>query len=77
MTPDANLRLRDRRHHGKVFTGSLNTVTTTRKSLAIKVFDRQQFNIGGSGRGALETFAHDVELYAERNSVETEKKTSA
>jgi len=57
-------------HRGRFFIGLANTVRSTRKSLAIDVFDQQEFNIDHSGKGNLEKFMHNVGLYADPAMVE-------
>ena len=53
-------------HHGKFFIGLHNLTTENELSLAIDIFDNQSLNVDKSGRGSLEKFKTNLNLFASR-----------
>jgi hypothetical protein len=48
-------------HHGKFFIGLVKTMGSPKDNHAIDVYDLQQFNLDGSGRGDREAFERNLE----------------
>lgn len=60
-------------YHGKFLIGLLNTKRSHRKSLAIDVFEMQEFNLDGSGRGDYEKFTKNLEYFYDKVFVDIMK----
>ena len=49
-------------HHGKFFIGLVKTMGAPANNYAIDVFDAQEFNLDGSGKGDLDAFRRNLAL---------------